>query len=111
MHLLHLLTTSNVNPACRTCKCFEHLHTFHCEEEEGAPLVRVHCHQALQEEEDGEPHLNYYHQRNTMAAIRTFNKMITHRLGGGGKGAVFVSVTKGVDRNINDHPTLTFVCL
>ena len=30
------------------CKCFEHLHTFHCDEEEGAPLVRVHCHHALQ---------------------------------------------------------------
>ena len=34
----------------------------------------------LKKEEDGEPHLNYYHQRNTMAAIRTFNKMITKRL-------------------------------
>ena len=30
------------------CKCFEHLHTFHCDEEEGAPLVRVHCHHTLQ---------------------------------------------------------------
>jgi hypothetical protein len=55
-----------------SCKCFKHLHTFHCDEEEGSgvALVRVHCHQELQEEEDGAPHLNYYHQRNTMAAIR-----------------------------------------
>ena len=47
-------------------------------------------------EEDGEPHLNYYHQRNTMAAIRTFNKMITRSLLGE------TNISDGSDRFTNE---------
>ncbi len=78
-----------------TCLCFKHLHTIRCEEHaagSASALVRVHCHHrhdddsAGAEDDTAGHHLNYYHQRNTMAAIRTFNQLVTSAIGGGGEG-------------------------
>lgn len=66
------------------CKCYSDLKPFDCDEEsEGIQLVQVHC--KLKPEErraEAEAHhhtdhsMNYYHQLNTMAAVRHFNAMV-----------------------------------